>query len=200
VDAVRPLSDLEMHVLWARVASKRDDLSLVDEELTAAAAANGATAEVDYWRGALALRRHDVAAGVRHLEAARAQSAHDARILYALFLAHLAAHDEAAADAVALELAPIAGTSDQISAVAYSRLSRGDLDGALASIDAALAVEPGEYRALTIRAKVLFAAKRFAEAVDTQERAVLRAPESVRDAALLRDLATYRAAAKRGGT
>jgi tetratricopeptide (TPR) repeat protein len=193
---VRAMSDVEVHLLWARtVRAARDNVPIVRQQLDEALAQAPTSPQVAYARGCFELAQQRLDAARLLFEAALAAEPDNPHFLFALFQVRLRSGETPAAVADLLgRLARVARTADELGAVALYESARGDQAAAMRHAGEAVASDPGYAGALAIRARVRFQAGDYDAAVTDQERALALLPEQVDDRPFVSVLDEYRRA------
>jgi Flp pilus assembly protein TadD len=184
----RPLSSVEVLVLWARLDSFKgpnDDRAWAHlRRASELAPANG---EVAFWMGRHAAMRGDTVAAEARLRRSLQLSSDKPEYLYGLLDVlwgnrEGAAWDEAArseaVQQVITALVPSARTASQLNAVAMHQLVKGDTEHALTNSARACKADSSCWGCFHNRAAILFAAGQAAEAARTETEALGRLPEA----------------------
>jgi tetratricopeptide (TPR) repeat protein len=195
-EQVRTMSDVEVHLLWARILRARgDNVPIVREQLDEAGAQAPTSPLVAYARGCFEVAQQRLDAARPLFETALAGEPDNPHFLFAVLLVRLRSGEAPAAVADLLDrLARVAKTADQLGAVALYESARGDQAAAMRRAEEAVASDPGYAGALAIRARVRFLAGDYEAAITDQERALTLLPEQIDDRPFVRVLDEYRRA------
>ena len=196
--AARPMGDAEVHVLRARLM--RGPLDRANAEIEQAARAGAPSADIAYWRGAVALSARDWGAAARWFEAMLHESPDDPRALHGLAttLARRnagARPDAASAEALDRVLARLetrAVSGPQKVMVARWQAWRRRLPEALATVEQALAVTPDAVDALAARAEIRERMASYDAAEEDAERALSLLPDDASSDGLVSLIARIR--------
>jgi tetratricopeptide (TPR) repeat protein len=193
---VRQLSDAEVHVLWAKLYDWRGSHEAgAERELARAAATGPDDVEVRLARGQLRLHQRRFTDAATDLEAARARSPRDARVLTALVAARLSngAPPVPGPELAALadQLEAVAATSPAFTAVARTRLRLGQARAALGAAKRAVEADPSSTFALETLATIVDELGDAAAAAVLEARAIDLTAEAPEQAAMRRRLAEY---------
>ncbi len=201
----RVLSDVELHILMARLVDWRSEVgSRGLEELAAAERLEPDSAEVAYWHGVARLRSGELAAATSLLRSAATKVPNEPRYLHGLGIAELesftAARSRTAwrlyrSTAKALE-ALAKSPSELIFSSDFESWSR-HFKRAVDLADRALAIDPTCVNCLLVRGNRAAETGDFVGAARFVRRAISALPEGAQDQKLHARLAKYEAAAAR---
>jgi tetratricopeptide (TPR) repeat protein len=199
--SIRPLSDAEVHVLWAKLYDWRGPGEVAAErELARAAATAPDDVDLRLARGQLRLHEKRFAEAAADLEAARARAPRDPRVLTALVSMRLLRDAPSVSGSelaiVTEQLEAVATTSAAFVAVARARLRLGQRRAALVAAKRAVEADPSSTHALETLAMIIDEAGDSAAAATLEARAIDLTVDPEKQGAMRQRLARYEQQAK----
>jgi tetratricopeptide (TPR) repeat protein len=202
----RLLTDSEVHLLWARLSPAQGPGAVATRhDLDQAIAAEPAAAEPRYFSGIFWLHAGKLTQAEQDLDAAIRKSPADPRFLYAQVVLHgmqrgpmkSLSNDDPLLQTVE-ELARVAQTPTQLTAVAAMLGISQDAERGLTSAKQAVKLAPIDFRALDITAFLLAKLGRLDEALRVQRAAAAFVPESTNAPEIFDHLRSYESRAVSG--